>query len=550
MNDLLAVIKNDEDFIETQNILNYMLFVETNPPHCESYDVISHVFNYVYTNCEKYIFSNFWGGDYRIKNLLTDVQMKQSLKYHLLISSLYTAKQLSFGRHNVSSYCICNKIQGDGLFSLLSNSIYDEQFSDEHIKPKYFSSKTDIKEKTDSIEKQYNNYEVSAFNLKFKRILDFDNYTSKILNTMIDSTNYDFCKTDFIYQINNNYNLPRRRKESSQTMITDLTNSFPKLSQADFYKKDYQVIDKLLLDYQGRRYYPIDLFTHIKRCRHFLFSSKNALVDMGALGNFDKIMSLAADLPNVYSRKVFVNFALSGLLSSTLRDSPFTGTFPEGRNNIIASLLPRPYLAIEHEQTWIGLMEKYFVELTNITFPVFEKAFYISLYNYCKNNKLKVEKKVTKNLPESVNSTVLELLLSHIIEMPFKKSLFVNEYIMDECNPTLEHIQEATELPDIIPYANIENPTRSLYLHCIYNDIYNYDGSFDFGIDQIEKNCHKEFDKIYYSKMFNAPLTERFQKNFTIDYFTKSLNKNDYDLFKKDITFKYISNVISTNGIR
>lgn len=306
-----------------------------------------------------------------------------SIKYHCVISSLYTLLYAQLYNTTLSSYRIINDIKGSGYFSLIDKHIISVQ-QDGTISVLRANT-------NDSAERSKKSSHYSHSHKSFYNHLD--NREQKVLGMSLNNKGVrtSLLNSDLIFQLEELHKNGGNCKKFHQFYI----NSHMNFSCNDYFnaahelqklinpqKEENNPVDQILLQYKAERFYNFSLtYCVIKSLLDFSHQHNNIL-------NFDsfplEILELIFRLPNTFSRNVFFVYALESFLNDSLSDSIFNARHRDvGAMAPLKNDIPQKMRLIN----WLPLLQKFVLFFATLIFPLYERCFFLLLKSVlCNHN--------------------------------------------------------------------------------------------------------------------------------------------------------------------
>lgn len=150
-------------------------------------------------------------------------------------------------------------------------------------------------------------------------------------------------------------------------------------------------VDNILLRYQLERYFNALLYEHLfQKHKYHHEDAENKIILSG--DNYFKIIQKFSLLPNVFSRHIFADWAYESISRENSEkvfvnyfDSPTEMKFGMIYNeNTMGDMKFNPRLKTPNTEysVWCYVLESALEYLSTVTFPMYEKTFFICLYEY------------------------------------------------------------------------------------------------------------------------------------------------------------------------
>lgn len=405
-------IINDEknDYHETKNILEYSLFLDlANRNNSEVGEEIIHgIFAETNQICKEFsIPEDIFGTNAIIepenRSKYDEKVISLILRNHCIISSLYTAKSLLLDKTNtdISPYRIAKYFCDKGYYEL--SNIYNMKAANAKNNEKV---KIELKEKGNKEQLITSIFDTIGYNIgpnnflqsanKYKEQISSDNYTKKVIahsygRSGITNKEYysSFINSDLYYNTVRFSGLLNKRLDSLKPKEHVIVNDAVDFNRVllDFVKNmrdssDYvknNKSDKLLYKYQLERYYPYLLIHELVR-NHNKVSKQYAI--SGDIYNL--IMSKFNMLPNAFSRRYFINWAYNSIEYTHLHEN-YWSHMKENNKTVVGLLNDTTFDTADRIHTWMTLVNDFQYYASYITFPVYEKTFFLKLYEFYEN---------------------------------------------------------------------------------------------------------------------------------------------------------------------
>lgn len=301
---------------------------------------------------------------------------KTAIKYHCVISSLYTLLHYQLRKYEITSYRLINDIKHLGYFSLINKQILSIN-QDMSIKiNRVKNGNEDYIDRSDKCANYSKTYRNFYENLDFKEqktlgmSLKKNRITSLLLNT------------DIIYrliELRSEGGINKKFHQFYQENNENFScNDYFKVSQKlqnilNTRKDDDDIVDQILLQYKMERFYNCSLtYCIIKSLLDFSHKQDLLTLDSFPL----EILELAYRLPNTFSRNDFFIYALYSFQNDYLSDSIFNN----GRNNLSPfAKHTNPTPDRIRLITWLPLFQQFMLFFTTVVFPLYERCFFLLL---------------------------------------------------------------------------------------------------------------------------------------------------------------------------
>lgn len=418
--DNLAIFLSVEEMRETRNILHYRFAFDFDAPCDKKQDlqereVIKQIFDMPVFSADNTFMipvELFGTCDYYYKH---DNQITKAIQSHCVIAALHTVKYLRW------------REEGDGKLQKVVKGNTAAEYVNENLEegtPGYFYLNSIHYEDSllDMEKYAYNEYESKVSNffkqmkeenvrpdMKFAYSLlgkyyDPDRDKNGMINLEIPLYNIDLYHhiiSNKAFFMNKVHDKPDMRKDS---FIKYMNMYGRAASSTAFIFTPEAKVDNILLRYQLERYLNASLYEYLfqKHKRHHE-NKENKIVLSG--DNYLSIIQKFSLLPNVFSRHLFVDWAYESISYKNVEkifvnyfDSPIEikselVRIGDEENNFVSRLkTPNTEYAV-----WCYVLERALEYLSTVTFPMYEKTFFICLYEY-----------FSYDIPEKGEKTVLQ----------------------------------------------------------------------------------------------------------------------------------------------
>lgn len=374
INDNLASFLSLDEMEETKNILEYRFLFDLSLD--KSFIAADNLMEIFHTpifsvNLAFNIPSNLLGvNNFEINHYKT---MYESIYKHCIISALHTIKYLIW------------KEKGEPILHGTSAARY-------------------IDESYDSFETKVRNFFRPSFSSTMITNMDFAYSLLGKSSTGYEENNleipaYNLNLYNHIIQ-NKKFFLKSKDKPNMRIdRFIELMNLYQDISTINEKGKS---VDNLLLQYQLERYFNASLFEYLyQKHKHHRDNPKNPVMLSG--DGYLSVIENFSLLPNAFSRNIFVDWAYESI-SDENREKIFVNYFnspDEMKFGMITNeetnredlkfspLLKTPNMSYG---TWLNTVECAIEYLSTVTFPMYEKTFFIILYKaFEKENRIKID---------------------------------------------------------------------------------------------------------------------------------------------------------------
>ncbi len=302
-----------------------------------------------------------------------------SIKYHCVVSSLYTFLYFLLKDMPISFYKLFIHAQGLGYFALIEQRLLYKENNSLRFKP-HVSSGNGVLSTP-----MYFKDDLSNFRKTYSRFYDkLSKNEQAILGYNPKDHSFSCLNLDL------NYRLWEVRKElfhyrnpkigcSKKSLIISYKEF---LSHAKILREHLNesssvyypnIVDSIIFKYKVERYYNLS-FTDCIVTMLLNFSNQNDNCSIDSVPW--EILSTCFYLPNVFSRETFFKFALHSFNNICLEDSIF---FKRYQDTGPMSFLGNSTSNNTRLLTWLDLFRKYNIFFSHIIFPIYEKCFFILL---------------------------------------------------------------------------------------------------------------------------------------------------------------------------
>ncbi len=410
----LTIFKDfNQDYNETKKILEYTLFfnLQNKIKASDSEEIIHGIFSETDDACMEFsIPQDIFGSTTKIEAInrckFDKKVISLLLRNHCIISALNTAKSLSLNKYNtdVSPYRIAKYFGDLGYFEL--KDLYEFEYKTNQDKERV-SIKYNLHTDKDNTNKSVfdfigcyndnpNNFLQSAN--KYKKYISDSNYTKMVLaysygNNMDDDSYNEYCSnlhnSDLYYNTIRHSKLLNKRIDNMKPKVNVSYNEIVDFSIVlqDFVKNSRDSSDKAKTNYADmllyknnlERFYPYLLLHELVRNHN---SKSNNYPLSGDL--YYSIISKFNMLPNTFSRRYFINWAYNSIEYTFLKEN-YWNNMKENNKTIVGLLNDTAFDAADHIHTWMTLVNDFLYYASYITFPIYEKTFFIKLYEFYKD---------------------------------------------------------------------------------------------------------------------------------------------------------------------
>lgn len=293
-----------------------------------------------------------------------------AIKYHCVISSLFTIRNVILENNNISAYHLDGYAKGLGFQSLKEKG---------YLQDNYFKKRITSKQTIND----YSSSDCSNFKTMFESF--YNTLTPSEQNAM------HYIKEKSLFSLENSdyvYSIFKSRKpfiqlhkyfcnDSNNTPIGYFSSFFKEIAafSNSYYanKEGRNVVDQILLAYRIERYYNLSLTTELCSRLLKLFTEKK---DNAFKMPNTSILSTCFTLPNVFSRNLFLSYAFDSYDNAYLNENAF---FYRNKNAGPVSYTSLASLGIDRHLTWENLFKSFNLFFSRIVFPIYEKCFFILL---------------------------------------------------------------------------------------------------------------------------------------------------------------------------
>lgn len=509
-NTTIALDRNSQIRIDARNTLKYTLLLDYNFPTIQDdAKLIPVLFRQCHNCCSKImkesnieeinktseslptnISYDFFGWKRNSYNT-TDPQLHVMILNHCLISSYHAIlTELTKGSY-VSSYAITNKIQTRGLRQLINNNIVSLNTTPWHINQKSNTSTRSSAKASDFSNSVNTHWKTIQFLTSSS-----EQSNDKCPQFLLQFSNliYAICKSNAsLFLKKTACSHPREIIKWLQNLRRNLYSYFSEANN----------VDKLYAQYLIERSFNINLIYSLLRNIYLAEEKTNFQFRTDYILN---ILCLCKDLPNVFSRQCFMQYAFDAIDSNTNSYQDFWANQEKIENDIMMSFDRKHQMGFQFNK-WIEQYQLFMNYMSLFVIPLYEWCFldmllssienkYIQnshyenlqkafdlLATYINNNSDDIVHPSYPNTSSNSDTLFITNNLSHIktIENLSKNTVFkiYHELYAPEENDIELNI--ATNLnPDFfknIPDTNglakrASNPPR---IHAFYNNLIHYD---------------------------------------------------------------------------
>ena len=320
---------------------------------------------------------------------------KSSIKYHCTISALHTLIHYLIKNVKVSAYKSNTYIKNQGIFYLTNNDFFN--FADLEFN-------------------KYNKRGMS--NNASNNCSNFSRQFSELYKKLSENERIMFGYHDNLFPLgesNFNYCLFENRKSflhlrewyaedspisSSQSFFKELSNFYSSL-----YKPVENNVDSLLLQYKVERYYNFSMTAKLMNLViDATYSGKTYSIDSFP----PQLLVSCFHLPNVFSRNIYLSYALNSYNNEVLDTSVF---YQRLQNTGPVFHVGPSTTKIERLLKWLNLYKRFSSFFSFVIFPIYERCFFLLLHDSLKD----VLKK--DNLTEVAIEVLSKYILLHFNEI-------------------------------------------------------------------------------------------------------------------------------------
>ncbi len=390
---------NSKEMESARNILSYTLHLEYEKVHKnhstsnllyekeKNYDTyIEDLFEQCNSICSSLFhinsFTFFGNSSINTHNFYQDLCLdktfwESSIKYHCSISSLYTLLHTFLKDERISPYTVNTYAKENGYFYFHEKNYLDS--SNKTFK-RYIQEKisTTASNTSGNFSKTYRTFydklssvEQALFNTYTKK----DSSKDSKLEFFLENSDLSY----FLFDNRNHFiNLRKSYEEQSIQSVHSFFKNMSDLHSS--YNKVENKVDLLLLQYKAERYYN---FSMTSQLIYSIFDdvwskNKNSLVSFSP-----EFLVSCFNLPNVFSRNIYLLYALNSYDNKFLNESIFYKRLQNAGPLVFA----QPETPKEtHLFTWLELYKKFFSFFSFVVFPVYEKCFFLLLYDSLKES--------------------------------------------------------------------------------------------------------------------------------------------------------------------
>lgn len=252
------------------------------------------------------------------------------------------------------------------------------------------------------------------------------------------------------------------RNNMNREPFVSYMNSYGRIaSSAAFNSSAEAKVDNLLLRYQLERYFNASLYEYLfKKHKSHHENSENNIILSG--DNYFAIIQKFSLLPNVFSRHIFADWAYE-MISSKNSEKVFVNYF-DSPNEMKFGLIhneekfnPRLKTPNTEYSTWCYVLESALEYLSTVTFPMYEKTFFIGLYEFFASN-------ISAPSPYSVLKKMEKILYSYcedLSDMDVWESQL--SFLNWDCQDSEQYKEEKIFYLEVINKMLSKNNLQSLY---------------------------------------------------------------------------------------
>jgi len=398
--------------LEYEEIIKNSDFIKYNYKDTDNYNAyIEYLFQQCDSICTPLFYQNsafsFFGnsGD-SYHNFYTDLSFdkdfwKSSIKYHCVISSLHTLIHSLIKNVNVSLYKSNTYIKNQGIFHLTNNSFFD--FTKLEVN-KY--NKCGL---SDNASNNCSNFS-RQFSDFYKKLSPNEKFVFGYHNNSfsLEESNFNYCLFE-----NRKSFLSIREWYTKSSLTSSAQSFFEELSI--FYSSSYKTVennvDSLLLQYKIERYYNFSMTAKLMNLViDATYSDKTYSIDSFP----PQLLVSCFHLPNVFSRNIYLSYALNSYNNEFLDESIF---YKRLQNTGPVYHVSPSTSKTERLLKWLDLYKRFSSFFSFVIFPIYERCFFLLL-----NDSLKEMSK-----EDNPAKTAIEILNNYI-------SLHFNEITNGGCD--------------------------------------------------------------------------------------------------------------------
>ncbi len=399
------IYKNKQQKEIEKEVLNKQLVIKTNISDKINDKNYVDLIEQIYKHCYKEAFYFSWS--FNVKNIKYDKDIaddynknyEKQIFDHCVIAALFTIQYMLYSDNRISIADLTNKVMYNGHNSILEEKLLEANgFVDIDMQRVI---KRTIKKIFDTEGNPNNNYLIRTLGLNIKDV-------EKNINQ--DLRNYETATFPLFLSNFSYMSMIKLKKFNSYELIKEVANSTDyrkeNINKSNFLSKYYECvkscsfnhdesllsqdisfkltpIDKLLLYYKKERLLNSDLIK-------YYISKDNG----GYINNTDeRILNLCTMLPNVFSRNVFIDY--------------FGYAKYEENNDYKNRIYNFSCDSLEF--------------LINGTFPIFEKTFFITFFDYCSNKLKKSLVEMNDILSDYVEKIIFPSIVINDVPVNFKE---------------------------------------------------------------------------------------------------------------------------------
>lgn len=403
--------ENSGEIAEAIRLLQYSLHLNFNN-HPPVQPDINSVFSVCHDICKPLLGDNlnFFGNNIADINCTPEESLKMlyenfrdndfwitAIKYHCVISSLFTLRSVFLKDNFISSYQLKVHAKESGFLTLKKKG-----YLESNCFKRYISGDETIKENFSSDCSNFKTMFKTFYNGLTSQEQEALHYDSKEARFSLENSDYVYrifknrqCFNQLHkYYINDILKAPKDYTEFFFKNVVNFSDSF----YAD--SNEANVVDQILLAYRTERYYNLSLTTELYSRLLKLFSEKKN-------GSFKmpdtSILSTCFTLPNVFSRNLFLSYAFDSYDNTHLDENTF---YYRNKNAGPVSYVSSASLGIDRHLTWVNLFKSFHLFFSSVIFPIYEKCFFIllkeafDLKSICPDNSVQ--------LMDTLNNYILE----------------------------------------------------------------------------------------------------------------------------------------------
>lgn len=281
-----------------------------------------------------------------------------AIKYHCVISTLFTDRHFLLKESKISAYHLNTYARKLGYFQLKELGYINEQ----HL----FCEYNKENKSSDASKK------LSDFNKLFASFYNRLSEEERQIFNLDSKKHFSLENSDFCYRLFCNrkiYNKLRKFYSNHDCLVNcidffDNSGSFFN----SFIENSDHIVDEILLQYQLERYFNLSLTTETLN----LIFSKPELLPPTSIP--PEIIVSCFNLPNVFSRKLFLNFAFDSYHNKFLTENIF---YKRTQDTGPVYFTDAPTIQTNKLILWLDLYKKFTYFFSHLVFPIYEKCFFL-----------------------------------------------------------------------------------------------------------------------------------------------------------------------------